>query len=183
MTSTTDGAKLNDAERRAWAAIVLGVEADAEREAIAARWRQVAMVVHPDGGGSIESYQRMKAAADVLLSPAVSEVPPMLDPADEPRAPAQWVRQVVNVRLVVYAGILAAAVLASALLAGLPVFLWPVVTAVVVALVLRAAWGCLGRPMNLGELRSSRTRERVVAPSGAGVSGRPDEPEPARGGG
>ncbi len=49
---------------------VLGVDPDADREEIETRYRELVRAVHPDQGGSTESFKRVRAARDALAAHA-----------------------------------------------------------------------------------------------------------------
>ena len=57
----------DEAEARA----ILGVDRDADADAIRAAHRRLVATVHPDRGGSVELTRRVNAARDRLLKPSV----------------------------------------------------------------------------------------------------------------
>ncbi|MEO5346488.1 MAG: DnaJ domain-containing protein [Magnetococcus sp. YQC-9] len=59
--------RLNRWERQDGARAVLGVRADADREAIRRRYRALSLEHHPDRGGEAERFRTIAEAAEILL--------------------------------------------------------------------------------------------------------------------
>lgn len=69
--------------------VILGVERNADDEAIRAAYRQLAKSTHPDSGGDAEAFLRAQKAHELLLDPLRRKVfdatgydPELADPAD-----------------------------------------------------------------------------------------------------
>ena len=50
--------------------VVLGIEENATQEEIKKAYRRKASETHPDKGGSVEAFQEVQAAYDMLKTPA-----------------------------------------------------------------------------------------------------------------
>ncbi|OBZ93811.1 molecular chaperone DnaJ [Pararhizobium polonicum] len=67
----------------------LGLERDADEQAIKAAWRKTAKTAHPDSGGDAEAFGRLQACYDLLKDPVRRKVydntgydPQLADPRD-----------------------------------------------------------------------------------------------------